>query len=79
MRSWLLAASASLLLATSPQPGACDPAAGGPITPADIMRLKDMREAEISPDGRTILFTVQQQMASFSPEHSTIWSAPPAR
>jgi dipeptidyl aminopeptidase/acylaminoacyl peptidase len=73
MKPLLLAAAAFLSIAAAPQPGAD---AGGPIMPADIMRLKDMRETEISPDGKTILFTVQQQMSTFSPEHSTIWSVP---
>jgi dipeptidyl aminopeptidase/acylaminoacyl peptidase len=49
---------------------------GGPIAPADIMALKDMREAEISPDGRTVLFTVLDRMATFSPERSAIWAVP---
>lgn len=69
----LLPAAAFLLIAAAPQPGAD---AGGPIMPADIMKLHDMREAEIAPDGRTILFTVQRQVSTFSPEHSTIWSVP---
>ena len=47
---------------------------GGPITPADIMRLHDMRTVEMSPDGRTILFTVQPQISTFGPEHAAIWS-----
>ncbi len=51
-------------------------APGDPIQPADIMKLRDMREAEISPDGRTILFTVQARMSTFSPEHATIWAVP---
>lgn len=49
---------------------------GGPITPVDIMRLHDTRDTQVSPDGRTVLFTVQRQVSTFSPEHSTIWSAP---
>jgi dipeptidyl aminopeptidase/acylaminoacyl peptidase len=68
-----LALAALLAVAATGQPGAD---AGGPIAPADIMKLRDMREAQISPDGKTILFTVQQQMSTFSPEHSTIWSVP---
>jgi len=74
MKPALLAAAAFLsIAAAAPQPGAD---AGGPITPADIMTLHDMREAEIAPDGKTILFTVQQQISTFNPEHSTIWSVP---
>jgi dipeptidyl aminopeptidase/acylaminoacyl peptidase len=74
MKPALLAVAAFLsVAATAPQPGAD---VGGPIQPADIMKLRDMREAEISPDGKTILFTVQQQMSTFNPEHSTIWSVP---
>lgn len=49
---------------------------GNPIQPADIMALHDMREAAISPDGTTVLFTVQAQISTFSPGHSTIWSVP---
>jgi len=79
MKRTLIAACALLIIparshsAPDRPPGADS---GGPIMPADIMKLRDMREAEISPDGRTILFTVQQQMATFSPEHSTIWIVP---
>ncbi len=79
MKSLLLAAAATLTIAAAPQQvrGAAPHAdVGGPIAPADIMSLRDMREAEMSPDGTTILFTVQQQMSTFSPEHSTIWSVP---
>ena len=49
-------------------------AARGPITPADIMGLRDMRQVAMAPDGRTILFTVQDQMATFSPPRSTVWA-----
>ena len=51
-------------------------AARGPITPADIMGLRDMRQVAMAPDGRTILFTVQDQMSTFSPPHATVWSVP---
>ena len=47
--------------------------AGGPIGPDDIMRLHDMREVEVSPDGATILFTVTAQVATFDSPRSTIW------
>jgi dipeptidyl aminopeptidase/acylaminoacyl peptidase len=50
--------------------------AGGPIAPPDIMALRDMRDVELSPDGKTILFTVQAQIATFNPEQRTIWSVP---
>ncbi len=63
-------------MAAAPPPDRRPADAGGPLAPADIMRLRDMREAEMSPDGRTILFTVQQQMSTFSPEHAVIWSVP---
>ena len=79
----VLLAAASLTIAAAPQPDvpAAPPAAssadaGGPIAPADIMTLRDMREAEISPDGKTILFTVQAQMSTFGSPRSTIWSVP---
>ncbi len=66
----MLLAAALLVGATAaPEPAA-------PITPADIMALRDTRDAEISPDGRSVLFTVQRQVATFAPEHSTIWSVP---
>ena len=71
-------ALALLIGAGAAQPGSAAPGAnaGGPIEPADIMKLKDVRDAAIAPDGKTILFTVQQRMATFSPEHSTIWRVP---
>jgi hypothetical protein len=76
--------TAALLIALSPVPlvwGADDPpplpsASGGPITPDDIMKLRDMRDVALSPDGRTALFTVQAQMATFASPHQTIWSVP---
>lgn len=49
---------------------------GGPIAPADIMRLKDMRDVELSPDGRTALFTVTSQMSTFGAPQSTVWLVP---
>ncbi len=63
-------------MAAAPPPDRRPADAGGPLEPADIMRLRDMREAEISPDGGMILFTVQQQMSTFSPDQSAIWSVP---
>ena len=48
----------------------------GPITPRDIMKLRDMRDVAMSPDGRTVLFTVQQQMSTFNSPHQTIWAVP---
>lgn len=65
-----LAGLAGLIVGAAPERTA------GPITPADIMTLKDMREAEVSPDGRTVLFTVLDRMATFSPEASGIWAVP---
>ncbi|WP_052507843.1 S9 family peptidase [Sphingomonas hengshuiensis] len=77
----LLALAAALLPPAAaqtrePQPAPVAADAGGPVTPADIMALRDMRDVEISPDGRTILFTVQAQMATFTPDQRTIWSVP---
>lgn len=66
----LAAAAVSIAAASPPASG------GGPITPGDIMALRDVRDAEISPDGHTVLFTVQRQVATFAPEHATIWSVP---
>ncbi|GAA0316671.1 S9 family peptidase [Sphingomonas oligophenolica] len=71
--SGLLVAAALLLGAASPPP---DADAGGPITPADIMKLKDTRSARISPDGKTILFPVQDQISTFGSPHIAIWSVP---
>jgi dipeptidyl aminopeptidase/acylaminoacyl peptidase len=70
----VLAAACLCLSAASADPIGAN--AGGPIEPSDIMRLKDMRSADISPDGRTILFTVLDQMSTFAPPHAAIWSVP---
>jgi dipeptidyl aminopeptidase/acylaminoacyl peptidase len=76
------ALAAALLIVsspTAPAAAAVTPVAateGGPITPADIMKLRDMRDVAMSPDGRTVLFTVQQQMATFNSPHQTIWAVP---
>ncbi len=47
MRAWLPAIAALLAIAAAPQPAPPGADVGGPIGPADIMRLKDMRAAEI--------------------------------
>lgn len=70
----LIAAAGPAIAAAPVPPVPAD--TGGPITPADIMNLRDMRQLEISPDGKTILFVVQAQMATFSPDQRTIWSVP---
>ncbi|MBD8620920.1 S9 family peptidase [Sphingomonas sp. CFBP 13728] len=78
-KTWTLPALALVLAGAAPLPQTATPVAadkGGPIAPADIMRLHDMRDVEMSPDGRTILFTVQPQMATFGPDQRTIWSVP---
>ncbi|WP_260929646.1 alpha/beta hydrolase family protein [Novosphingobium sp. 9] len=67
-----LADTAPSGVSTSPVPVA----KGGPIMPADIMGLSDMRQVVMSPDGRTVLFTVTQQMATFNSPHQTIWQVP---
>ncbi len=82
MKPWLPAVAALLTLAAAPQPapsGAPAPPkadAGGPIQPADIMRLKDMRTAEIAPDGKTILFSVVPQMSTQVFDRTTIYAVP---
>uniref|UniRef100_UPI0035CB47E0 S9 family peptidase n=1 Tax=uncultured Sphingomonas sp. TaxID=158754 RepID=UPI0035CB47E0 len=83
LRNPVAAITAALLLAgTAPvhaAPAAAPPItadAGGPVAPADIMALRDMRALEMSPDGKTVLFTVQAQMSTFSPDQRTIWSVP---
>lgn len=58
------------------EPAAPTAASGGPVTPDDIMQLRDMRDVALSPDGRTVLFTVQQQMSTFASPHQTIWAVP---
>lgn len=76
----LIAATALLAGGVAParpaDPGVAGADAGGPITPADIMSLRDMRDAEMSPDGRTILFTVQAQMSTFGSPRTSIWRVP---
>ncbi|MBO9102390.1 PD40 domain-containing protein, partial [Rhizobium sp. L74/93] len=49
---------------------------GGPISPSDIMQLHDMRHLEMSPDGKTILFVVQRQVATFGSDQQRIWFVP---
>lgn len=80
MRCWLFPVAAALLVAATDAPAPTPAAAtagaasGGPITPRDVMRLKDMREIALSPDGRTVLFTVSAQMATFGSPFSDIWA-----
>ncbi len=68
LRATLLAAAAALLA-----PPVASAAPQGALTPADIMTLDDMRDVELSPDGRFALFTVTAQMATFGAPRSTIW------
>jgi len=46
---------------------------GQALTPRDIIALHDTREIALSPDGRSILFTVQDRMSTFTPDGSEIW------
>ncbi len=41
-----------------------------------LIRLRDMRQLEMAPDGRNVAFTVQPQIATFAPPVSTIWVIP---
>ena len=68
-----LLAAALLLGVANTAPPPLPVERGGPIAPSEIMRLHDMREVEVSPDGRTILFTVTAQMSTFDSPESTIW------
>ncbi|WNO54105.1 S9 family peptidase [Stakelama saccharophila] len=67
---------AVLLALASPAATAQPANEGGAIAPSDIMKLDDMRDVALSPDGDTVLFTVQRQMATFSPPHQNIWAVP---
>ncbi|WFS03569.1 S9 family peptidase [Rhizobium tumorigenes] len=84
--------TASLLTAVTPSPKEVDIQAlrlrspiapttntaefGSPISPSDIMQLHDMRHLEMSPDGKTILFVVQRQVATFGSDQQRIWFVP---
>ncbi|MBW4330559.1 S9 family peptidase [Stakelama sp. CBK3Z-3] len=77
MRAALRFGLALMVAVAAPVAIAQQPAGkGGPITPADIMKLDDMRDVALSPDGRTVLFTVQRQMATFGSPHQAIWTVP---
>ncbi|MED5546657.1 MAG: S9 family peptidase [Pseudomonadota bacterium] len=49
---------------------------GGPISPEDIVGLKDMREIAMSPDGQSILYTVTDQIATAGSPRQSIWLVP---
>jgi hypothetical protein len=75
-------------VAASAQTGGAAPiaaSAGGPISPEDIMTLTAARDAQISPDGRHILYTTSPTISTQRPTRSTIWiadadgAAPPRR
>ena len=70
----LAAAAAPAIAQRAPSPPPAS--SGGPVTPDDIACLSDMRDVELSPDGRTILFTVTAQMATFDSPRSAIWRVP---
>lgn len=80
MRRFSLLIAASAMVAgpvlAAPDTPPVAVSAGGPVQPADIMALKDMRDIAMSPDGRTILFTVTAQMSTFGSPRSTIWTVP---
>ncbi|CAN5237562.1 S9 family peptidase [soil metagenome] len=78
MRRRLIAflVGAALVPGVAPAQAPVAAADGGPVTPADSMALHDMRDVELSPDGKTILFTVTAQMSTFGSPQSTIWRVP---
>lgn len=71
-----LLAAVALIPTAVPAQAPAPAGAGGPITPSDIMALHDMRDVELSPDGKAILFTVTAQMSTFGSPQSTIWRVP---
>lgn len=61
---------------TAPAPAAspAKPAAsGGPIDPTDIMALTYAHDAQISPDGKRILYVTYPTISTQRPTHSMIW------
>src|SRR3546814_18287307 len=54
-------------------PGRSEPGELRPVNPEDIMGLTDINDAEISPDGRHILYVTQPTLANHRPVRSDIW------
>jgi dipeptidyl aminopeptidase/acylaminoacyl peptidase len=65
-------AAASLPVATlaAPAPSA---AQGGPVSPEDIMGLTFASDAQISPDGKHIVYVTSPTISTLQPTRSAIW------
>src|SRR3954453_2886409 len=44
-----------------------------PMTPEDVIALKTVADAQISPDGKTVLYTVARADLKDNKEHVEIW------
>ncbi len=71
----LLAVNAVIcpIQAQEAEPPAVAASAGGPIMPADIMSLTYAHDAQISPDGKHILYVTYPTISTQRPTRSTIW------
>ena len=66
----LISAIAIFVLALAPT---ASPLAARPMTPEDIARLAQVREAAVSPDGAWIAYTVEVQRTLFEQEDGAAW------
>src|SRR5512134_2411844 len=64
--SWL--AAAALLGAA--------PASAGGLTPTDLMRLARLSDPQVSPDGRTVVYTASQVNLGANNSNSDLWVVP---
>lgn len=81
LRAIMLAGCVAVMAAASVGPSALAQSASGQsepgelraIEPEDIMGLTDINDAEISPDGRHLLYVTQPTLATSRPVRSDIW------
>lgn len=69
------AAALAVLLVLAPAPARPQgtPATPRPITPADLLQLRDVGEPELSPDGAWVAYTVTTADSAEDQDHSAVW------
>jgi dipeptidyl aminopeptidase/acylaminoacyl peptidase len=55
---------------------AAAPVFAGPFTPTDMMKLKRIADPQVSPDGRSVLFTMTEVALSANTKSNDIWIVP---
>ena len=76
MRRFALAATAAALALSAGWAGSATAQDGRPITPEDLWSMQRVGAPVVSPDGRTVLYTVTTYDLEANRGHTDIWSVP---